>query len=64
MSGKPNDEIDLCLSVALTITPPGYEWTCRDLAEVVGCSWQYIYQLEHQGLEKLKDSTLLKEHSL
>lgn len=57
MSGKRvqrQAEVDVGLTVLCVLAKYGQMLTCRDIAEVCGCSWQYFYQIEKQALEKLR----------
>lgn len=62
--GNKNNDIDVGLSVLCAVTPPGYTWTHKEIAEFCGCSWQYIFQLEKSAIEKLQRNQSLHGYSL
>jgi len=57
---SPNKDIDLSLSVLSVITPRGHSWSLRELADVCGCSMQYIQNTERAALKKLRHPAVIK----
>lgn len=47
-------DIDLGLAVLEVLTPPGIALNLREIADVCGCTWQNIYQIEQKALRKLR----------
>jgi hypothetical protein len=45
-------EIELALSVLCAITPPGFHWTIRDIAEVCGCTKSKIECIQIRASKK------------
>lgn len=53
-SPEKHRDIDLGLSVLCAIARPGETLSCRDIADVCGCSFQAIYYMEKHAREKIR----------
>ena len=57
-SGRlPNNNIDLGLSVLCSLMRSGDSLSHRDIAEVCGCTHQYINNIEINAMAKLREET-------
>lgn len=56
----PNRDIDDALRSLLAETPAGVILTPTEIARAVGCSHQYIQQVERRALRKLRRSATLR----
>lgn len=63
MPGKTNHIIDISMDVILAISPEGTTWTRDDIADVCGCSHEYIRELEAKAIRKLRSRTILKDYA-
>ena len=53
-AGTRRQDIDLGLAVLSAVSPPGHQWTLRDIAEVCGCTAEAVRQIERRALQKLR----------
>ncbi|MCB1733672.1 MAG: hypothetical protein H6981_01380 [Gammaproteobacteria bacterium] len=53
-SPEKHRDIDLGLSVLCAVARPGQTLSCRDIADVCGCSHQAIYYMEKHAREKIR----------
>ena len=60
-SRSRSHEIDLAIEVFDTLREPGRAYTCREIAEAVGVSWQLIWQIERDALAKLQRAARRQE---
>jgi hypothetical protein len=58
VSAMRDGSIDAGLVVLSLTTPDGVALTNKEIAKACGCSLQYINQIEHQALRKLRNAFL------
>lgn len=61
---KRRSNIELGLAVIAALRPAGVVLTQRDIAEICGCSFQRIQQIEWRALEKLRAAAAALEATI
>lgn len=51
---KPSDRIAVGLAMLSAITPPGYSWSYKDIADVCSVSISAIQQIEEKAIKHVK----------
>jgi len=51
---KKNIDIDIGISVLCALMRPDESLSDRDIADVCGCSRNYIYEIEKRALKKIR----------
>lgn len=57
-----NNDIDIGLDILCRLRAPEQTLTAHDIAEVCGCSGNYIYEIEKKALSKLRNHRYLEEY--
>lgn len=53
-------DIDVGLAVMCAVIPPGVTFSQGEIADVVGCSRNRIYEIERSGVNKLRNNPRLR----
>ena len=63
MANKDNN-IDLCMTIICLITPYDHTWSREEIADMCGCSQEYIREIERKALNKLRRRSALKQYGI